>query len=106
MSYFDHSGDYYTEVIDKKYDPYTDAFQPLYEEYNSTRYGNYRSLSLSLTKSFKIKNNELMSYLTIGNVLNKKNQMKAYYNRDYSQKEFYKHSPITVYLGFCYKFGI
>ena len=74
MSYFDHSGDYYTEVIDKKYDPYTEAFQPLYEEYNSTKYGNCRSLSLSLTKSFKIKNNELMSYLTIGNVLNKKNQ--------------------------------
>lgn len=25
--------------------------------------------------------------------------MKAYYNRDYSQKEFYKHSPITVYFN-------
>ena len=92
-------GLYFTPVTDKYFDNDINNYRPVYGEMNSRNYDPYRSVDLSLSKLFQYKKNNFVFFLTLTNILNKSNQQKIIYARDYQRDGYWKYMKRILYFG-------
>lgn len=96
-------GSRYTKVVDATFNPLARDFEPSYELLNNSIYHKYTRIDFTANKIFNIKNNALIGFLTINNVLNKQNQSTAYYKEDYTLTHFRFFQQRVIYLGIQFR---
>lgn len=95
-----HPGLYYTPVTGSELDESTENYRPLYGQYNSQHHTSYTSLDLTINKIINYKQSRILVFSTISNLLNKSNQQKIIYNKDYSEISYWNYQKRIIYFGF------
>ena len=104
LTYSSHPGTYYNNITGSIFDSQTGFYMPVFsEKLYSERYENYNRFDLSLSKYMRIKNNAFVSFLSINNLFNAKNQRQVQYNSDYSVKHFDYYQLRTIYFGLVWQ---
>ncbi len=101
LTYLSRPGTYYNEITGSTFDNQTSFYKPIFSNdlYN-LQYGNYNRFDISLSKYVKMKNKALITFISLNNIFNKKNESNPLYNANYSQKYFDYFQFRTVYFGF------
>jgi hypothetical protein len=91
VSFITRPGHYYTPIVASLKNNEVDVYEPVSGDYNSLKYAGYSSLDISYNKLFKYKNNPIICFINIRNILNKNNEKSIIYNSDYSLVEGYQY---------------
>jgi hypothetical protein len=104
LSYLSRPGDYYTPVELSVFNSQTNFYQPVFSNnINGSQCKAYNRLDLSINRYFKFKNTALITFASINNVLNTKNESEVLYNKDYTQIHFNNYQLRTVYFGIVFQ---
>jgi hypothetical protein len=104
LSFLSRPGDYYTPVERSIFDRQTNFYQPIYSRIiNSSQGKAYDRLDLSISRYFKFKKTALITFASINNILNNKNESDVLYNKDYSQTHFNSYQLRTLYFGLVWQ---
>ncbi|MDC9722645.1 MAG: carboxypeptidase-like regulatory domain-containing protein [Urechidicola sp.] len=100
LTYMSRPGSYYNEITGSTFDNQTNFYKPIFSNdlYNK-QYGNYNRFDISLSKYIRIKNNALITFISLNNIFNTKNESNTLYNSSYSKKDFDYYQFRTVYFG-------
>jgi hypothetical protein len=100
-------GTYYTPITGAGYNHHYNIYQPHYatDKYTS-QYNNYNRVDISINRYIKLKRYAIVAFATINNLLNRKNQSSAYYNRDYTTRLFNHYQYRTIYFGVVWQFDL
>jgi len=100
LAYIDRPGTFYTPIDDAIFNEQANAYEPVFgSEFNSASLGNYRNLSLSLNRYFRLGTTAIVGFITANNILDHKNQSGVVYNADYSETRFNYFQQRTFYAG-------
>lgn len=104
LTYMSRPGIYYNEITGSTFDSQTNFYKPLFSNdlYN-LQYGNYSRFDISLSKYIRMKNNALITFLSLNNIFNTKNENNTLHNSTYSQSDFDYFQFRTVYFGFVWQ---
>ena len=104
LTYLSRPGTYYNEITGSTFDDRKSFYKPIFSDdlYN-LQYGNYNRFDISLSKYIRMKNNALITFISINNVFNKKNENSALYDADYANKDFDFYQLRTVYFGLVWQ---
>lgn len=91
LSFMTRPGHYYTPIVGALKNNEVDAYEPVSGKYNTEQYSGYSSLDFSYNKLFKHKNNHIVCFINIRNILNKNNTKSVVYNSDYSLVNSYQY---------------
>lgn len=94
-----HPGLYYTPIINSEYVDNVDNYKPVYGEYNVNQYNFYGSIDITMNKIIKYRHINILVYSTISNLLNKSNQQKRMYTKDYSVNGYWNYQKRLLYFG-------
>lgn len=100
VSWSNRQGKLYTPVTSSIYNPLPNFYEPVYSDnINSQRFNAYNTVNVSFSKMFKVLNGSLISFVSVNNVLNSKNQRNLEYRGDYSQSTYDYYQKRTIYFG-------
>lgn len=99
-----HPGSVYTQIKQAVYDPSEKVFVPLVQGYANEKLNHYFRVDFTMNKIFPVRNNFLLVYFSIANLLNRKNNRNPYYSEDYSKVSFQNFQQRILYLGLQFKF--
>lgn len=100
LTFIARPGRYYTPITGSTYMPELMAYEPSYgSDFNSFQYGAYQNFSFSSSRYFPMKRKALVLFLSVSNILNRKNQASDRYNADYSVRNFDYYQLRTIYFG-------
>lgn len=100
LSYIGRPGTMFNPVIGSTFDDKTGFYKPDFSrDLFSSQYKNYNRLDLSLNKYFRFKKVALITFFSLNNILNFKNEREVLYNVDYSAKHFDYFQFRTIYFG-------
>lgn len=104
LTYMSRPGTYYNEITGSIFDSQTNFYKPIFSNdlYN-LQYGNYNRFDISLSKYIRMRNNALITFISLNNILNTKNESNTLYNTSYSKKDFDYFQFRTVYFGFVWQ---
>ena len=104
LTYMSRPGTYYNEITGSIFDNQTNFYKPIFSNdlYN-LQYGNYNRFDISLSKYIRMRNKALITFISLNNILNKKNESNTLYNTSYSKKDFDYFQFRTVYFGFVWQ---
>ncbi|MDC9721233.1 MAG: carboxypeptidase-like regulatory domain-containing protein [Urechidicola sp.] len=105
LTYFGLPGTFYNDIVGSEFDSQTNFYIPTFsnELYNA-QYSNYNRVDISWSKYIRLKKNALISYVSVNNIFNSKNEREALYNTDYSSKYFDYYQLRTIYFGLVWQF--
>ena len=96
-------GSRYTEIIDAQWNISASAFEPIYaSDPFSERFTAYQSINLQISKNWSWKNQGLIAFINLNNVLNRANQSSFDYVVDYSERISRSFAGRTFYAGFVW----
>jgi hypothetical protein len=104
LTYLSRPGAYYNEITGSTFDNQTSFYKPIFSNdlYN-LQYGNYNRFDISLSKYIRMRNNALITFISINNIFNTKNENSALYAADYANKDFDFYQFRTVYFGLVWQ---
>lgn len=93
-------GDRYTSIVNTITNPENKVVYPVFDtNLYKDRVKDYFTLNLNINKVFNFEKYSLISYLSIKNLLNSKNENYIYYNDNFSQKKVYYYPFRIFYIG-------
>ncbi|MCF6269437.1 MAG: TonB-dependent receptor [Melioribacteraceae bacterium] len=105
LTYIGRPGTFYTPIIDSKFDEKTGYFEPIFSNnLFSSQYGSYNRFDISLSKYIKLKNNAIITFVSLNNIFNIKNESNDLYNFDYSSEYFNYYQLRTIFFGIVWQF--
>lgn len=104
LTYMSRPGIYYNEITASTFDSQTSFYKPIFSDnlYN-LQYGNYNRFDISLSKYIRMRNNALITFISLNNIFNTKNESNALYDPSYSKKDFDYFQFRTLYFGFVWQ---
>lgn len=104
LTYLGRPGTFYNDIIGSELDNQTNFYIPTFsnELYNA-QYSNYNRFDISWSKYIRLKKNALITYASVNNIFNTKNEREALYNTDYSSKYFDYYQLRTIYFGLVWQ---
>ncbi len=100
FSFITRPGTHYTEITSANYDPNTDFYKPEFSSViNNLSYSEYNILNFSLNKIIPFRDNSIIAFLSVNNLLNTHNEQILNYNRDYTSYEAEPFQLRSVYFG-------
>lgn len=99
LNYTCRAGQYYTPMTLND-NPSSTVDVPTFGNFYSNQMNAYSSLDLSVNKYFKLGKTDMVTFLTVNNILNRDNNHYVYYNDDYSKKLTRNYQKILFYFGF------
>jgi len=100
LTYTNRPGTYYNEINGSVFDNQTGFYEPIFSEHlYAEQYNNYNRFDLSLSKYVRLKNNAIITFLSLNNMFNTRNQSQVQYNDNYSRKHFDYYQFRTIYFG-------
>lgn len=104
LTYTSRPGTFYNNISGSIFDSQTGFYEPIFSEnLYSKQYKNYNRFDISLSKYIRFKNNAIIAYLSLNNLLDVKNENQVQYNADYSRKHFDDYQYRTVYFGLVWQ---
>jgi hypothetical protein len=104
ITYIGRPGTFYNPIIGSTFDNQTGFYEPYFgDDLYSRQYNNYNRLDLSLSKYIGLKNNALITFASINNVLNQKNESRVLYDPDYLSYRFGYFQFRTIYFGLVWQ---
>jgi len=97
------AGNYYTPVMSAEFDSAKQFYIPAFSSLNRSEFKPYFRLDFTMNKVIAIRDNGLIVYLSISNVLNRKNQRSVYYNQKYSKTYFNFYQQRILYFGLQFR---
>lgn len=102
--YSGRPGENYNSIVGSTFDTNTGFYEPKYSSsFLDRQYGNYNRIDVSLNRYFKFKSYALITYVSINNVLNAKNESVIQYNSNYSTPHFDYYQYRTIYFGLVWQ---
>ena len=100
LTYMSRPGTYYNEITGSTFDNQTSFYMPIFSNdlYNM-QYENYNRFDISLSKYIRLRSNALITFISLNNIFNTKNESNPLYNSSYSKKDFDYYQLRTVYFG-------
>ena len=104
LTYMSRPGTYYNEITGSTFDNQTSFYKPIFSNdlYN-LQYGNYNRFDISLSKYIRMRNRALITFISLNNIFNKKNESNTLYDTSYSKKDFDYFQFRTLYFGFVWQ---
>lgn len=100
LVYMSRPGTFYNDITGGDFDAQTSFYVPIFSDnLYGARYGNYNRFDLILSKYIPFGKSALISFVSLNNVFDTKNQLEAVYSKDYSSKSFDFYQRRTVYFG-------
>jgi hypothetical protein len=100
LAYLDRPGTFYTPVEGGQFNETANAFEPVFgSAFNSAQLDNYRNLSLTLNRYFRLGETAIIGFITVNNVLDHPNPSGEVYNEDYTEARFNYFQQRTFYAG-------
>jgi len=101
LAYIGRPGTFYTPIVNSTLDYQTDFYKPVFSQnLYSSQYGNYNRIDVSLSRYFKLKNNNaFIAFISLNNVLNNKNERQIFYTTNYPAHHFNYYQLRIVYFG-------
>lgn len=100
-------GTYYTDVVSSSFNSEAMTFEPIFSDsFNSQQLKNYLRLDFSINKTIELKNNNrLISFCSINNLLDRKNDRNIVFNANYTSTtpEFFPER--LLFFGIVYLFN-
>lgn len=104
LSYFGYPGIFYNDIVGSEFDSQTSFYIPTFSnELYNTQYDNYNRVDISWSKYIPLKKNAIITYASINNIFNTKNEREALYTTDYSSKYFDYYQLRTIYFGVAWQ---
>ncbi len=104
LTYISRPGTYYTPVTGSEFNNTTDFYRPIFStELYDAQFSNYNRLDISLSKYIKLKKDAVITFISLTNVFNTKNESSVLYNLDYSNNHFNFYQLRTIYFGFVWQ---
>ena len=104
LTYTSRPGTYYNEITGSIFDNQTNFYEPIFStDLYSSQFDNYNRFDISLSKYIKMKKNALITFISLNNIFDKKNEESSIYNVDYSTKYFSFYQRRTIYFGFVWQ---
>ena len=105
LTYITRPGTYYNPIIGSTFDSNTSFYEPTFsEKLFSKQFNNYNRLDLSLSKYIKFKKNALITFASLNNIFNRKNESQILYDTDYLSNRFGFFQFRTIYFGITWQF--
>lgn len=104
LTYMSRPGTYYNEITGSTFDNQTSFYKPIFSNdlYN-LQYGNYNRFDISLSKYIRMRNKALITFISLNNIFNTKNESNTLYDTSYSKKDFDYFQFRTLYFGFVWQ---
>lgn len=97
-------GNHYTPVVGSVFDSDAATYRPIFShEINSAALKGYSSLDFSMSKLCPLGHYGVIAYLSLYNILNRKNEAAVFYNEDYSQAHRNFFRGRMVYFGLSFQ---
>ncbi|MEO1436033.1 MAG: carboxypeptidase-like regulatory domain-containing protein [Bacteroidota bacterium] len=97
-------GNRFTGVIDAQINPMLDFYEPVFsEQWNGEQLATYQRLDININRFFAFERFDLVTFLTIGNVLNRSNQRTVLYDRSYQERAFEHFQFRSIYFGLIWQ---
>ncbi len=107
LTYITRPGKYFTPIVGSGFRQEVSAYEPVFDNsLNTAQYNTYQNLSFSSSRYFPMGRNSLVAFLSVTNILNRKNQGSDRYNSDYSVRSFDYYQLRTIYFGCVVMFGL
>lgn len=98
-------GKLFTPVNSSIYNPAVNFYEPIYSSsINSNQLKNYSTINISMSKMFSMAKRNLITFVSVNNLLNTKNQRSLIYSADYSASTYDYYQRRTFYFGFVISF--
>ena len=100
FTYTSRPGIYYNAITGSTFDVQSNFYEPIFSnDLYSSQYGNYNRFDVSLSKYIRMKKNAIITFISLNNIFDAKNESTALYNTDYSTKYFDFYQFRTIYFG-------
>ncbi|MDB4971959.1 MAG: TonB family protein / TonB-dependent receptor [Myxococcaceae bacterium] len=93
-----------TPVVGTYEDAGRNRVQPIFGKQNSIRIPVFAQLDLRASQTFELKGTQLMIYLEVQNVTNRKNQEELVYSPDFGKRDGIRSLPILPVAGLSWNF--
>ncbi len=104
LAYLGRPGDYYTPVAFSFFNNQINFYQPIFSnDINSSRYRAYNRIDVSISRYFKFNKTALITFASLNNILNTKNESRVLYNSDYTETHLDNFELRTIYFGIAWQ---
>ncbi|MGQ7854388.1 hypothetical protein ACUN24_09075 [Pedobacter sp. WC2501] len=103
LAFSTRPGNFYTALQDKVFNIDANSYEPIFGDLNNASFKSYSKLDFTINKSFQMRKNGLITYLSINNLLNTKNEATINYSKDYSAHFFNYYQQRIIYFGAQYR---
>ncbi len=97
-------GNHYTSVANVIFDTNSKAYKPIFKDFNSSTFANYKRIDFTINKLIPLKKSYIIVFAVVNNLLDTKNPSSVYYNTNYSEKSFNYYQGRMFYFGAIFKF--
>ena len=98
-------GNNFTQVNNSLFNNDANDYEPFFEITNNSTFNNYFKIDFTINKVFNIKDNSLITFLSINNIFNNKNNSSIYYNNDYTVPTYTNYQQRIIYFGLQFRFN-
>lgn len=100
LTYILRPGIHYTPVESTVYNEIIEFYEPFYStQINSQQFEKYNSLNLNISRLCFLKNQKIIGFISISNILNANNQKSVVYNHDYTEYSYDFYQKRIIYFG-------
>lgn len=104
LSYIKRPGSPFTPVDGARFQLDIDSFEPLFSNrWNSAHFETYQRFDLNLSRYFQFNKYALITFATVTNVFNQKNQREVLYTPDYGDYHFDYYQQRSIYFGLVWQ---
>lgn len=104
LSYLNRPGSPFTPVEGSNFQHTINKYEPIFSSrWNSARFEGYQRFDLNLSRYFQFEKYALITFATVTNLFNKKNQREVLYTADYEAYHFDYYQQRAIYLGLVWQ---
>ncbi len=106
LTYIGRPGTFYNPITSSTFSNKTNFYEPFFSnDLFSRQYNNYNRLDFSLSKYIRLKNNALITFVSLNNALNTHNESRILHNSDYLSYRFDYFQFRLLYFGAVWQFN-
>lgn len=100
LNFTSRPGNYFTPIKNATFNQEVNFYEPIYNtNMLSQQFSSYSRFDFSINKFIKFKKQALITFITINNLLNKRNQKHISYISNYTSFDFTNYALRSIYFG-------
>lgn len=104
LSYLNRPGSPYTPIAGANFQATINKYEPIFStSWNSARFGGYQRFDLNLSRYFQFEKYALVTFATVTNLFNQKNQREVLYSPNYEDYNFDYYQQRSIYIGLVWQ---